>query len=349
MQLNSALSSQFDKLAKRTSIMFSDYSVGSLEAVEKLERDNSAVIGLLKSYIQSLEAIAEDCACYKQGASEVLDAEVPCDEFVRALPRGMLSSTTPLPPAVAVKSYAMSFGNRATYVSQFADLWSDVPPPTSKPRRMFIKAAGCSMVLDSVASLVDIPQIFWHFAGDDSNAPGVYCRISQYTVAKVSFPPVLDATTNERTMSVRCRYGSREECVQREQRRSFYRSRQQRFGGSSKGSAAGKGSAAAAAGKDCAAGSFVTVARKKPQFRCKYAHTGESFVRMGDAARCSVLSFGDRSSLRRDLESVTLRDVKTMLLASLHDAALVAMWYDCHDTLPPDVPVRVLRDLDVVY
>lgn len=337
------LTDKFNELASRTAILYEIYSINALQDVEELSQDTTAVIVILQNYIQSLRLIKTDCDLYIDECEDVLATAVCDDGFIRSTARGMLVYNTNEQKRDTVDSYA-----GRTRVQKVTSLHTLAPTCKSgqllrsilsceprcrrlrQPARKYIAAAGCYMKLQEVQSLDDMPQLFWYFAGDKTSKAGVYCRISSSVTACVSFPTVLDATANERTMSIRCRYGTREQCRMHEQHRNEVKHKS-RFGGHSSNRNAHRG--------------FSTVSRKRAKFRCKFAHVGESYTRMGDAARCGVLSFGNRSTLQRDLSHVTLRDIKTMLLASLHDTALALVWFDTQNTVMTD---QTLDNLHVV-
>lgn len=67
--------------------------------------------------------------------------------------------------------------------------------------------------------------------------------------------------------------------------------------------------------------------RKHAQYTCRYAHCGEPLVKVSSAGRClSCPQFGNAASWAEDLEQITERDARTILMYGLSDVMAVACW-----------------------
>lgn len=148
---------------------------------------------------------------------------------------------------------------------------------------------GFDYELPIINRIADIPPAFYWFGGDDNNKEGIYTCLSQNFAVRVPLPQVIDASVSgNRSNSIKCKYVSQEACLAvRQEVASRYRSDIR---------------------------------------ECTFAHTGDKFVKIGNAYRCAMTHFGRHSTLKNDLTSLPLDDVKSLLFNALPDALLASLW-----------------------
>jgi hypothetical protein len=78
------------------------------------------------------------------------------------------------------------------------------------------------------------------------------------------------------------------------------------------------------------------------KINCEFAHRGEKLVKVGSYHRCpKVRTFGNETSLSKDFEKVTMRDVKLILFYGLTDVLASVLWLEkyCREKTVIDVNV----------
>jgi hypothetical protein len=150
-----------------------------------------------------------------------------------------------------------------------------------------------------VDTLTDIPQFIHYYKGDAKRKAGVYVCMSPNMFIQIPLPDTIDPTRFESKINtIRCKHETIDKCFEIRDRYS------KRNGISIK--------------------------------ECTFVHKGEKYSKVSSIYRCQDLSsFGNLSSLNKDLKNLSLRDVKTLMFYSLTDLLLVYMWCRSikHDTL----------------
>jgi hypothetical protein len=142
-----------------------------------------------------------------------------------------------------------------------------------------------------INKLSDIPSAFYWFNGDDKHDEGIYTSMSNGFYIKVPFPNIIDTTTSyNRTCSIKCKYNTYKDCLKTRKELSS---------------------------------KYKTDIRE-----CNFAHKNDKYIKMGTAFRCpSMPHFGSHASLPRDLDTIPISDVKTMLMYSLSDMLISSVWF----------------------
>jgi len=178
--------------------------------------------------------------------------------------------------------------------------------PKEKPPMIVVKPAiitrklitelGYYMKLQTVRDLKDIQPMFSYYDNplDKVNAPGMYCTILPGVHIKVPFPTIVDSTKEyARGRSIRCKYVTKILCDDQRQKMAKY--------------------------------------HNSPVRICNFAHVGDKITKIGYASRCSsVPRFGDSKNLTSDIKSVTLADIKNVILYGLNDMVASMVWLDYH-------------------
>lgn len=160
---------------------------------------------------------------------------------------------------------------------------------TNIPITTNIKSIGYNIKIQHIDDISKLPPVIYYVKSPN---PGFYMRLLNDNIVRIPFPEIVDSKKEyERKQSVRCKYNSKEECnFQRQKMANIYKS------------------------------SLRT---------CSFAHTGDSIVKVGYPARCpSVPNFGNPTTMSRDINFVTLNDIKNMLMYGLNDIMTAIVWLD---------------------
>jgi hypothetical protein len=142
--------------------------------------------------------------------------------------------------------------------------------------------------LPLINDLKQIPPALHWYNGDRYRPKGVYICLCKGFIMRIPFPSTVDGK-DTKEKSLRCKYGSVLDCKQK---------------------------------KDHAADVYQTDPRP-----CTYVHKKERFVKIGSIYRCENVTFGDTATLSFDMQSVDAFSIKHMLMYSLSDDLLAAIWY----------------------
>jgi hypothetical protein len=142
---------------------------------------------------------------------------------------------------------------------------------------------------------------------------GLYMCITEGFYCQIPFPDVISSTNeNYKNKSTKCKYGTYEQCYSRR----------------------------------CDLAQF-----HKSEIRtCNFAHIGEKYNKLGTMYRCPSLEhFGNHKTLTQDIQNATITDIKHILMNSLSDIMLAAIWYQNNPKAyysKPNQRMVVLSDLD---
>lgn len=141
-----------------------------------------------------------------------------------------------------------------------------------------------------IKNIKDLQPMFYWYEGDKLYKKGVYTCVSQGFYIRVPFPDVVSVLgQNYKTNSMPCKYETKEACTAQKKKISEI---------------------------------YNTEART-----CSYVHRREKFVKLGSIYKCSKEDLGAHSTLKKDLEIINLCDVKRVLMHSLSDSLISAIWY----------------------
>ncbi len=141
-----------------------------------------------------------------------------------------------------------------------------------------------------VDNIKDIPPMFYWFEGDKYYKKGIYTCISPGFYSRVPFPDTIPSYNNNfKVNSIPCKYKTKQACSEAKYRNSNIYNSEIRD--------------------------------------CSYLHTTEKFIKMGTTYRCNIESFGHHKTLNYDMDFITNNDIKRLLLYSLSDSLLSALWY----------------------
>lgn len=69
--------------------------------------------------------------------------------------------------------------------------------------------------------------------------------------------------------------------------------------------------------------------KKQGFWHCNYAHQGEKMVKLGYPMRCPAIpNFGNPETIRKDIQYVSLPDIKSLLMYGLNDVMIASIWMD---------------------
>jgi hypothetical protein len=154
-----------------------------------------------------------------------------------------------------------------------------------------VQLQGNVLRLPVVTKLTHIPPTFYWFGGDSVYKPGIYSSVCPGFYVKAAFPDVLPSyDENFKRQSLKCKYYTRELCTANKR--------------------------------------YIAAAHDYHDVKtCNYVHKNETFIRLGTRHRCAVESVGNHKTLDADLSNLSNFDIKHMLMSSLGDDILSAIWY----------------------
>lgn len=144
--------------------------------------------------------------------------------------------------------------------------------------------------LPVVKNIQDIQPAFYWYEGDRYYKKGIYICLCNNFYIKVPFPNVLSGNSKEYKLnSVRCKYMTAQDCQANKKK--------------------------------------ISEIHNSDIRECYYVHKKQKFNKVGSIFRCNIESLGNHSTLDQDLEKVTNFDIKHLLMYSLSDDLLAALWY----------------------
>jgi hypothetical protein len=147
-----------------------------------------------------------------------------------------------------------------------------------------------------------IPNAIYWYGGDRINPPGAYTRVGEGLVVKVPFPNVVDGSGDfSRIGSIRCKYGTLSECFQNKK--------------------------------------FLASRHRSMLRECTFAHTGDMYRKIGMNHRAQEMpGIGTHATFQNDIEMLSQKDAKTMLMYALSDLLICNIWSSrMQDTVFTDV------------
>lgn len=149
---------------------------------------------------------------------------------------------------------------------------------------------GFDFQIPIISKINEMPSALYWYKGDTKYPPGIYICISQGFYVQVPFPNVVDSTKDfNRTGSIKCKYTTTDEC---------YKVRAE------------------------LANKYNSDVR-----HCNFAHMGDKYVKIGTSFRCpSLPRFGNHNNIQSDINNVDDTDINTILMYSLSDMLLSAIW-----------------------
>ena len=183
----------------------------------------------------------------------------------------------------------------------------DIPQIISPPQDTFkaVDIENVNLALPAVECLNDIkPSLYWN-SGTDGSKQGIYICICNGFYVEVPYAALAASNSGTREKTVICKHELFEKCL------AFRKANSAKF--------------------------------NTPIRECNYAHVGDNLIRVCISARCpNAPDFGRIDTLKTDLKRATTRELRTILMYSLSDLLLAALWHQ-HSTGHPD-PL-VLNDL----
>ena len=173
--------------------------------------------------------------------------------------------------------------------------------------RTLIREIGYYGKFQHVKSLQEIPQMFYWFEGSNNNG-GLYCSPSPNVYVKVPFPEIVDnARDFSRARSICCKYGTKENCLQRRRDVAQYKGTETRV--------------------------------------CNFTHKNEKYVKISTASRCpSNPCFGAPATLANDLMDISMTDVRQLMLYGINDMAIASVWFDYRKNANNNIPTMQVFD-----
>jgi len=170
-----------------------------------------------------------------------------------------------------------------------------------------VKLFNQTIKIPFVNSLKEIPPIFHWWNGDASHKSGIYICLSPNFYLEVPFPDLICKNSDAfKHKSIPCKYKTTQLCYEKQI-------------------------------------DFSKIYKTEIR-QCNFVHIGEQFIKIGSDFRCPNLpSFGAYDTLTEDLNSVTLPDIKTILMNSSSDLLLIYLWYSQHQNLGE----IIFTDLDI--
>lgn len=175
------------------------------------------------------------------------------------------------------------------------------------PENFLVENFGLNITLKYKSNIMNIPPMFSYYRGNSKISAGIYCCLLPGIFAKVPFPEIIDYIKDEkRNQTVRCKYKSRKVCEEQRIKISKY---------------------------------YQSEVRE-----CNFIHIGEKIVKIGYPARCpSNLSFGNPKTLSSDLKTISIDDIKNLLLYGLNDVIIAIAWLQ-----KENIKKMIFDELDVV-
>jgi hypothetical protein len=148
-----------------------------------------------------------------------------------------------------------------------------------------------SIDIPIIHNLNEMTPMFYWYDGDPYHKQGVYTCIVDGFYIKVPFPSTVSTSDNRNSKinSIPCKNTTKEACLKNKK--------------------------------------YISEIHKTNIHDCSYVHKKERFEKIGSIYKCSIESFGNHNTLRRDLNCIELSDIKRLLMYSLSDSLLVAIWY----------------------
>jgi hypothetical protein len=149
---------------------------------------------------------------------------------------------------------------------------------------------GFDFKIPIVDKLGNIPPSLYWFSGGGGNPAGIYTSPHKGFYIQVPLMDVIDPDKSTAYKTIKCARGSKKQCTSIRKK---------------------------------------TAHKKKYNYsECKYAHSGETFKKIGSYFRCNKMPhFGNNETLSSDFDIVELRDIKTMLMHSTSDLLLSYLWF----------------------
>ena len=153
-----------------------------------------------------------------------------------------------------------------------------------------------------VEKFEDIPEALYAVTEDDDN--GIYLNLFG-GVVKIPFPNLLDGTKSmARAGSICCKYIDFDKCKNARENLAA------KFG--------------------------------SPLRDCNFAHQGEQYMRIGTLFRCPDNPLlGSHETFSKDIRSCNLHDIKLLLMNSLSDLLISAIWQYHHKK------IKILKNVDI--
>jgi hypothetical protein len=170
-----------------------------------------------------------------------------------------------------------------------------------------IQLANQTINIPVVDTLEEIPPMFCWWAGDSKHKAGIYICLAPNFYLEVPFPNLICKNSkNFKHKSIPCKYKTNKNCYEKQLEFSKI---------------------------------YKTEIRQ-----CNFVHIGEQYIKIGSDYRCPNLpSFGNFETLSEDLNTISLSDIKIILMNSSSDLLLIYLWYANHLNLGE----IVFNDLDV--
>jgi hypothetical protein len=144
--------------------------------------------------------------------------------------------------------------------------------------------------LPIIKNIQEIPPSFYWYEGDKFYKKGIYISLCKNFFIKVPFPNVINnASKDYKLNSIRCKYVTLQECQANKKK--------------------------------------ISEIHNSTIRDCYYVHKKEKFNKIGSQYRCVIESLGNYDTLDQDLEKTTNFDIKHLLMYSLSDDLLAALWY----------------------
>lgn len=172
------------------------------------------------------------------------------------------------------------------------DLKYDITPLIYKNiSNVYNKNIYTNYKIPVINDLKELPSSLYWYNGDKTNKSGIYICITKNVFVQVPFPNVVDGMIDSnKTRSIKCKYNTIEECLKIRQELSVLYNSEIR--------------------------------------ECKFAHTSEQYVKVGNIFRCMNLPrFGNHLFLKQDLDYILDDDIKNVLMYSLSDLLLSSIWF----------------------
>jgi hypothetical protein len=144
--------------------------------------------------------------------------------------------------------------------------------------------------LPIIDELNQMKSAFYWYTGDKKNKEGIYMALMAGFYIQVPFPDLISKNSkNFKHKSIPCKYKTYLQCREKQTEYSKI---------------------------------YNTELRQ-----CNFVHTGENFIKIGSDFRCPNLpSFGSHETLAEDMTTVTLPDIKNILMNASSDLLLILLW-----------------------
>lgn len=165
-----------------------------------------------------------------------------------------------------------------------------------------------SVKINIINKLENINSIFNWFDGNNKYSKGIYMSLCDNFIIKVPFPDLISKNSmNFKHKSIPCKHKDIKICNEKQNELS------KKYG--------------------------------SPVRTCNFVHLGEKFIKIGSDYRCpNIPSFGSHNSLIKDIDNVSLQDIKWILMNATSDLLLILLWYEKHKYMGQ----IVFSDLDIL-